>query len=139
MVPLFRVGLGGPLGSGKQWMSWISLADAIAAIFFALRTPSLAGPVNFTAPQAVTNFEFTRTLARILHRPALVRAPAFALRLALGQMADEALLASARVVPAKLQAAGFDFIHPTLDQALAAALAPTPSMSSRPKELTPSS
>ena len=139
MVPLFRLGVGGPLGSGRQWMSWISLADAIAAIFFVLRTPALTGPVNFTAPQAVTNSEFTCTLAGILHRPAFLRAPEFALRLALGQMADEALLASTRVVPAKLQAAGFHFTHSTVGQALSAALAPTPSLSSGPKEMMPSS
>jgi uncharacterized protein (TIGR01777 family) len=124
MLPLFRLGLGGPLGSGRQWMSWISLADAVAAMVFALDTPSLNGPVNLTAPQAVTNAEFTRAIGRAAHRPALLPAPAFALRLALGEMADEALLASARVHPAKLLAAGFQFAHPTVDQALAAALTP---------------
>jgi len=122
MVPLFRLGLGGRLGSGRQWISWISLADAIAAIVFALRTPSLAGPVNLTAPQPTTNGEFARLLGRILHRPALLPAPAFVLRLALGQMADEALLASARVLPAKLLAAGFQFTHSTVEEALDAAL-----------------
>jgi len=122
MLPIFRLGLGGPLGSGKQWMSWISLDDAIAAILFALATPSVAGPVNLTAPNPVTNAEFTRALARQLHRPAILPAPAFALRLALGQMADEALLASARVLPAKLTAAGFEFAHPTIERALEAAL-----------------
>jgi uncharacterized protein (TIGR01777 family) len=122
MVPLFRLGLGGKLGSGRQWMSWISLDDAVAAILFALDTPSLSGPVNLTAPNPVTNAEFTRELARQLHRPALLPAPALALRLALGEMADEALLASARVLPAKLTAAGFQFTHPTLQQALVRAL-----------------
>ncbi|HXR39362.1 MAG TPA: TIGR01777 family oxidoreductase [Terracidiphilus sp.] len=124
MLPLFRLGLGGRLGSGRQWMSWISLADAVSAVLFALDTPTLTGPVNLTAPQPVTNAEFTRALARAVHRPALMPAPAFALRLALGQMADEALLASARVVPARLTSADFRFTHPTLDAALAAALAP---------------
>ena len=126
MLPLFRLGLGGPLGSGRQWMSWISLADAIAAIVFAIGSPHISGPVNVTSPHPVTNAEFTRALAGALHRPAFLRAPAFALRLALGQMADEALLASARVLPAKLQAAGFHFIHPGIGQALGAALQPQP-------------
>lgn len=122
IVPLFRLGLGGPLGSGQQWMSWISLADAIAATVFALRTPSLSGPVNLTAPQPTTNAEFSRTLGRAMHRPAVLPAPEFALRLALGQMADEALLASARAFPAKLLQAGFRFMHPTVAEALGAAL-----------------
>jgi len=122
MLPVFRLGLGGRLGSGRQWMSWVSLEDAVAAILFALETRSLAGPVNVVAPNAVTNAEFTRALARRLHRPAVFPVPAFALRLALGPMADEALLASARVAPAKLLGAGFEFVHATVDEALAAAL-----------------
>jgi len=124
MLPIFRLGLGGRLGSGRQWMSWISLADTVAAVLFALDTPTLAGPVNLTAPQPATNAEFTRALARAVHRPAVLPAPAFALRLALGAMADEALLSSARVVPSSLLNAGFQFAHPTLDSALAGALAP---------------
>ena len=122
MLPLFRLGLGGRLGSGRQWMSWMSLDDAIAAIFFALENKNLAGPVNVTAPNPVTNAEFTRALAKQLHRPASLPAPAFALRLALGEMADEALLASARVEPRALLTAGFRFVHPKLPEALAAAL-----------------
>jgi len=122
ITPIFRLGLGGPLGSGRQWMSWISLSDAVAAILFALDTPTLTGPVNLTAPNPVTNAEFTRALARRLHRPAIFPVPAFALRIALGQMADEALLASARVLPARLTQAGFQFQHPTVEDALAAAL-----------------
>lgn len=125
MLPLFRLGLGGRLGSGRQWMSWISLTDAVAAILFLMDTPALAGPVNLTAPYPVTNAEFTRALAHAIHRPDLLPAPAFALRLALGAMADEALLASARAVPSKLTNAGFSFTHSTLDVALAAALAGT--------------
>jgi uncharacterized protein (TIGR01777 family) len=125
MLPLFRLGLGGKLGSGRQWMSWISLADAVAAILFALDTPALSGPVNLTAPHPVTNAEFTQALGRVLHRPAIFPAPAFALRLALGAMADEALLASARAFPSRLTAAGFNFAHPTVDGALTAALAPS--------------
>jgi hypothetical protein len=122
MLPLFRLGLGGRLGSGRQWMSWVGLPDAVAAIPFALDAAALAGPVNVTSPEPVTNAEFTRALAKAVHRPAILPAPAFALRLALGEMADEALLASARAVPAKLIAAGFRFANPSIDAALAAAL-----------------
>jgi hypothetical protein len=102
-------------------MSWITLVDAVSAILFALDTASLDGPVNLAAPQPVTNTEFTRALSRAVHRPAILPAPAFALRLALGQMADEALLASARAAPFRLLSAGFQFAHPTIDSALAAA------------------
>ncbi|MGB6974422.1 MAG: TIGR01777 family oxidoreductase [Terracidiphilus sp.] len=122
MLPLFRLGLGGRLGSGRQWMSWISLADAVQALLYALETPTLAGPVNLTAPEPVRNVEFTQILAKHLHRPAFLPAPAFALRLAFGQMADEALLSSARAVPANLQSVGFRFAHPKVEQALAAEL-----------------
>jgi len=123
MVPIFRLGLGGRLGNGRQWMSWISLADLVAAILFILENPALAGPVNLTAPNPVTNAEFTRALSSALHRPAILPAPAFALRLALGPMAREALLASARVQPARLIEAGFRFSQPMVEEALAAALA----------------
>jgi uncharacterized protein (TIGR01777 family) len=122
MLPLFRLGLGGPLGSGRQWMSWISLQDAVAALLFLVDTPALSGPVNLTAPLPVTNSEFTQALSRAVHRPAVLPAPAFALRLALGQMADEALLASARVYPARLINAGFQFAHPTVAEALSASV-----------------
>jgi uncharacterized protein len=120
MLPLFQLGLGGRLGSGQQWMSWISLADAVAAILFIMDTAVLAGAVNVTAPRPVTNAEFTHALARAIHRPAILPAHAFALRMVLGEMADEALLASARVVPSRLIGAGFGFAHPTVDEALAA-------------------
>jgi len=123
MVPIFRLGLGGRLGNGRQWMSWISLADLVAAILLILENPAMAGPVNLTAPNPVTNAEFTRALGRALHRPAILPAPAFALRLALGPMAREALLASARVRPARLVEAGFQFSQPMVEKALAAALA----------------
>lgn len=122
MLPLFRIGLGARLGNGQQWMSWISLADAVAAVSFALAKTELSGPVNVTAPNPVTNAEFTRALGRQLRRPAVLAVPAFALRLMFGQMADDALLASARVKPAKLLAAGFQFTMPEIDQALFAAL-----------------
>jgi len=118
MLPIFRLGLGGRLGSGKQWMSWISLADLVRSTLFLLDSPSLSGPVNLTSPQPVTNAEFTRALARRLHRPAIFPAPAFALRLAFGPMADEALLSSTRAVPRKLLDAGFLFAHPAIEGAL---------------------
>jgi uncharacterized protein len=120
---LFGLGLGGRLGSGRQWMSWISEADAVAAALFAVDRSTLSGPVNLAAPQPVTNADFTRELARAVHRPAVLPAPAFALRLAFGEMADEALLASTRALPKRLTQAGFAFAHSTLPQALVAALA----------------
>jgi uncharacterized protein (TIGR01777 family) len=123
LAPLFRLGLGGRLGSGRQWMSWVSEADAVSAALFSLQNPDLSGPVNVVAPEPVTNAEFTRELGRAVHRPAVLPAPAFALRLAFGEMADEALLASARVLPKRLTEAGFVCAHPTLPQAFAAALA----------------
>ncbi len=123
-LPIFRLGLGGRLGSGKQWMSWISLTDLVAAVFFLLESPSLHGAVNLTAPEPVTNAIFTRSLARLLHRPELLPVPAFALRLALGPMADEALLSSARVLPRKLLDAGFRFNHPEIEDALNSVLRP---------------
>lgn len=118
MLPLFRLGLGGRLGDGRQFWSWISLDDAIGAIHHAIITPSLAGPMNVVTPNPVRNAAFTQTLANVLGRPALFPVPAFALRLALGEMADEMLLASARVIPRRLFAAGYEFRHSTLDAAL---------------------
>lgn len=122
MLPTFRLGFGGRLGSGKQWMSWTTLGDLLAATLFVLDRPSLTGAVNLTSPQPVTNAEFTRALARRLHRPAMLPAPAFALRIALGRMADEALLSSTRVLPRKLLDAGFRFVRPSIDAALAEVL-----------------
>lgn len=122
LAPLFRLGLGGPLGNGRQWMSWVSEADAVSAALFALDDAGLAGAINVAAPNPVTNQEFTRELGRAVHRPALIPAPAFALRMAFGEMADEALLASTRAVPRRLLDAGFRFAYPDLAQALAAAL-----------------
>jgi hypothetical protein len=121
MLPVFRLGLGGKLGSGRQWMSWITLDDAVSAVSFLLAS-DLSGPVNLCAPAAVTNATFTKTLAAALHRPAFLTVPAVALRAALGRMADEALLASARVHPTRLMSAGFPFLHPQLEQALASIL-----------------
>jgi hypothetical protein len=122
MLPLFRLGLGGALGSGRQWMSWIGRSDLVAAVLFILDTPALNGPVNVTSPGPVTNAAFTRALARQLHRPALLPAPAFALRFAFGEMADEALLSGACVAPRKLLDAGFRFRQPTIEEALAGEL-----------------
>jgi len=119
MLPVFRLGLGGRLGSGRQWMSWIGLGDAVRAILFAMKTETLSGAVNVTAPNPVTNAEFTRALGRALHRPAVMPVPAFALRLMFGEMADEALLGSTRAVPGKLVEAGFGYECPTVDEALA--------------------
>ncbi len=119
MLPIFRLGLGGRLGSGRQWMSWIALPDVVSAVLFALRTPDVNGPVNLVSPHPVTNAGFTRALGRQLHRPAIVPAPAFALRMAFGEMADAALLSSARVLPRKLLDAGYRFGQPELQPALA--------------------
>lgn len=118
MLTPFRLGAGGVVGSGKQWMSWISLDDAVGALVYCLENHSLSGPVNFVAPQAVTNRDFTRTLGQVLGRPTVLPAPAFALRLALGEMADALLLSSQRVEPARLVAAGYAFLHPGLEAAL---------------------
>ncbi len=122
MLPAFKLGAGGRLGSGEQYMSWIALEDLIATIAFALERDDLRGAANATAPAPVTNAEFTRTLGRVLRRPTPLPVPAFALRLALGELAEEMLLASARVEPAALSAAGFGFRHATLEAALRAAL-----------------
>lgn len=122
MLPPFRFGLGARLGSGRQWMSWVSLADTVAAILFAMDRTELSGPLNVTAPNPVRNGEFTHALARQLHRPAVLAVPAFAMRIMFGQMADEALLASTRVEPAKLKAAGFQFSLPEIGHALRATL-----------------
>ncbi len=116
LLPLFRLGLGGRLGNGHQWMSWLSLEDAVAAIEFAITQPHLSGAFNTTAPHPVTNAEFTRSLGLILHRPALLRIPSLVLRPALGEMAQEALLASTRAIPERLLAAGFLFSHERLEQ-----------------------
>ncbi|WP_089274926.1 TIGR01777 family oxidoreductase [Humidesulfovibrio mexicanus] len=122
MLPAFRLGLGGPLGSGRQMVPFIHLDDEAGAIAFLLGTPGLAGPFNLAAPEAVDSRGFARTLGRLLGRPAVLPAPAFALRLALGQMADEVLLSGVNAVPSRLLAAGFRFQRPTLIQALEAAL-----------------
>lgn len=118
MITPFKLGLGGRLGSGKQWISWIALEDAVGVIRAALAGERLSGPVNVVAPNPVHNAEFTAALARVLHRPAIFSVPAFALRLAFGEMADELLLVSQRVEPRKLVNVGFAFKLPDLDAAL---------------------
>jgi len=118
MLPFFRAGLGGPLGSGRQWWSWIHVGDVAAILAAATRDASLAGPVNAVSPEPVTNREFTRALAAALRRPAVFRVPACALRLAGGAMADEMILASQRVTPARLEAHGFQFRWSELEPAL---------------------
>jgi len=118
MLPVFRMGAGGVIGNGRQYMSWIALDDVIGAIHHALTTDGLRGPVNTVAPAQVTNREFTKTLGRVLSRPTLFPLPAFAARLALGEMANELLLASQRVEPARLIASGYQFRFPDLEGAL---------------------
>jgi uncharacterized protein (TIGR01777 family) len=120
MLMPFRLGAGGPLGSGRQYMPWIHRDDWVALVRWAIDTPAAAGPINATAPRPVTNREFSRALGRALHRPAFMPAPAFALRLALGEMADALLLSGQRAVPAKAEQLGFKFRFPQLDEALAA-------------------
>jgi uncharacterized protein (TIGR01777 family) len=118
MLPLFRLGFGGRLGDGTQWFSWVSADDAVAAILHALGDTRCEGPVNVVAPGAVTNAEFTATLARVLGRPAFLPVPVSVLRLVFGQMAQETVLASARVRPARLLEQGFAFQHSDLAAAL---------------------
>jgi uncharacterized protein (TIGR01777 family) len=122
MLPMFRLGLGGPLGSGQQWMSWISIEDAVGAMLFCLGNDSVCGAVNLTAPEPVRNRDFAKILAHAVHRPAVLSVPRLALRMKFGELADEVLLSSARVLPEKLTAAGFSFRHRTLEVALASVL-----------------
>jgi uncharacterized protein len=123
MLP-FKFGAGGKIGSGRQWMSWVTLEDTVEILRVALENAAVRGPVNVVAPNAVRNDEFTKHLATAMRRPALFPAPAFALRLALGEMADALLLSSQRVTPQKLQHLGYRFLHPDLASALLAVLSP---------------
>ena len=120
MLLPFKMGVGGRVGDGRQWMSWIDLHDVIGAIQHMLRSDLLHGPVNLVAPKAVPNTEFTKTLASVLSRPAIFPVPPFVARLAFGQMADELLLASQRVEPTKLISSGYPFRYPTLKSSLEA-------------------
>lgn len=122
MLLPFKLGVGGSLGSGKQWMSWITLEDVVGAVRFAIENGSVRGAVNVVAPQPVQNAEFTQALAKALRRPGLFPAPAFVLRLALGEMADALLLSSQRVSTQKLQGLGYQFRFPELPSALGAVL-----------------
>jgi uncharacterized protein (TIGR01777 family) len=118
LLPVFRMGAGGAIGSGEQWMSWIALEDHLRAIERALSDETLQGPVNVVAPNPVTNAAFAETLGRVLARPAVVRVPAFALELLYGEMGRATVLASQRALPRALTTAGFEFSQPTLEQAL---------------------
>jgi len=121
MLPVFGLGLGGPLGNGTQWLSWIHLDDLIELLLFLL-DQAIGGPMNATAPHPVTNEEFSRVLGQTLKRPVWLRTPAFVLKLLLGQMAEELLLTGQRVLPARAEAMGFRFRYPTLSEALHAIL-----------------
>ena len=123
MLPLFRSGLGGRLGAGRAWWSWIGLPDVLGLLVRALDDPRMSGPVNAVAPEPVRQREFTATLARVLSRPAFLRAPAFALRLVFGRMADETVLSSSRAEPAAALALGHTFVMPQLEGALRRLLA----------------
>ncbi len=118
MLPPFRLGLGGKVGSGRQYWPWIALDDVLGIILYAIHNGSLRGPVNAVAPDAATNLEFTKALGRVLGRPTIFPMPAFAARLAFGEMADELLLSSQRLQPAKLLASGYAFQYPKLEDAL---------------------
>jgi uncharacterized protein (TIGR01777 family) len=118
MLLPFRIGVGGNIGSGRQWMSWVDIEDLVGAVQHVIKTETLQGPVNVVAPNPVTNAEFTETLASVLSRPAILPMPAFAARLVFGQIGDELLLASQRVEPAKLLASGYVFQKPDLRKAL---------------------
>lgn len=120
MLPPFRFGAGGPVGSGRQYWPWIHRDDWIAIVRWALGTPTVSGAINATAPAPVTNAEFARALGRAMHRPAFMPAPGFALRLLLGEMADGLLLSGQRAVPATAERLGFQFKYPTVDAALRA-------------------
>jgi uncharacterized protein (TIGR01777 family) len=122
MLTPFKLGVGGPLGSGRQWMSWIAIDDAVGSILTVLTNEAARGPVNAVAPEPVRNAEFAARLGAALHRPSVLPAPAFALRALFGELADGALLASQRVVPARLTALGYRFKYPTLPEALEAIL-----------------
>ena len=122
MLTPFRLGLGGKIGDGKQWMSWIALNDVVSALGFLLESSSMHGPVNIVAPNPVTNADFTKTLGKVLSRPTFLSVPAFAVRLAFGEMADGLLLSSAKVEPKKLKDEGFKYRFPNLDAALSEVL-----------------
>lgn len=118
MLPVFRVGAGGTLGSGRQWWSWVTIDDVVRAVLWLLEQDTLDGGINVTTPNPVTNGAFTEVLGRVLRRPTVARVPRFALKLAFGEMADETMLVSQRVMPRRLLDGGFTFSHPGLEGAL---------------------
>ena len=118
MIPPFKMGVGGIMGSGNQYWSWISIDDVVGVINHCLTHEKISGPVNTTTPRPVTNYEFTKALGAVLGRPTILPMPAFAARLALGEMADALLLSSARVMPNRLSETGYQFHHPALEPAL---------------------
>lgn len=118
MLPPFKIGAGGILGTGKQYMSWIGIEDMVNAIYFLIFDSNLEGPVNLVSPNPVSNYEFTKVLGRVLHRPTIMPLPAFAARILFGEMADALLLASTRVEPEKLLEGGYKFKHSELQSAL---------------------
>jgi uncharacterized protein len=126
MVKVFRTGIGGSIGSGQQWVSWVAIDDAIGALLHFLTCEELSGPVNVVAPQPVQNERFSHTLGRVMGRPSSMKVPAFAARMAFGEVADAVLMASQRVEPARLLASGFAFRFPELEPALRHLLAPAP-------------
>jgi uncharacterized protein len=118
MLLPFQMGLGGKIGSGEQYISWISIDDAIGVIYYAITGDSIQGPLNAVSPNSVTNLEFTKTLGRVLNRPTIFPVPSFVLKFLFGEMAEETLLASARVEPSKLLSSGYEFLYPDLEVAL---------------------
>jgi hypothetical protein len=120
MLPIFRLGLGGTLGSGKQWMSWVALPDVVGAILFAIEKGDLQGAVNVVAPSPVRAADFTKILGKVLHRPTVFPVPALALKILMGEMAQELLLSGQKVSPKALEGAGFQFAYPELEGALRA-------------------
>ncbi len=122
MLPVFRLGLGGPLGMGRNWMSWIALEDAVGVMLYAMDARRMKGAVNVVAPNPVQNRDFARALGAALHRPAILPAPAFAIKLLLGEMGRELLLSSSRVTPQRLEQKGFTWRYPDIDEALKACL-----------------
>ena len=118
MLTPFRLGLGGKIGPGNQYMSWVAIDDIVGAVLYCLATPELAGSVNVVSPEPVTNLEFTKTLGRVLGRPTIFPMPAFAARAAFGEMANELLLVSQRIVPERLTKSGYHFKFPRLEDAL---------------------
>lgn len=122
MLTPFKLGVGGVVGSGKQWMSWIALDDLIRVLHFALEKENLRGVINAVAPHPVTNEEFVKTLGKVLHRPTIIPTPAFAIKLLFGEMGETLLLQGARVLPERLQGSSFEFKYSSLEDAMRAAL-----------------